>query len=39
VGRTSLLAVLVPAIVPMIVVVALRIPIKDMVLSLLKALT
>ena len=39
VGRTSLLAVLIPAIIPMIVVVTLRIPIRDMVLSLLKALT
>ncbi len=39
VGRTSLLSVLVPAIVPMFVVVALRIPIKDVFLSLLKAIT
>jgi hypothetical protein len=39
VGKTSLIAVLVPAIIPMIVVVALRVPVKDMLLGLLKALT
>lgn len=39
VGRASFFSVLVPAIVPMIVVVALRVPIKDLLLTLLKALT
>lgn len=39
VGKTSFMSVLVPAIVPMIVVVALRVPIKDLLLTLLKALT
>jgi hypothetical protein len=39
VGKTSFLSVLVPAIIPMIVVVALRVPVKDMLLTLLKALT
>ncbi len=39
VDKTSLIAVLVPAIIPMILVVALRVPLKEMILSLLKALT
>jgi hypothetical protein len=39
VGKTSFLSVLVPAVIPMIVVVALRVPIKDLLLTLLKALT
>jgi hypothetical protein len=39
VGRVSLMSVLVPAIIPMLVVIALRIPIKDLLLTLLKALT
>lgn len=39
VGRTRLLFVLAPAIIPMIVVVTLRIPVKELVLSLLEALT
>ena len=33
VDKTSLFAVLVPAIIPMILVVALRVPVKDMILS------
>lgn len=39
VDKTSLIAVLVPAIIPMVLVVALRVPLKEMILSLLKALT
>ena len=39
VGRFSLIAVLVPAIVPMIIVIALRVPIKELLISLFKALT
>ena len=39
VGRTSLTSVLVPAIVPMIIVVSLKVPIKEMLLTLFKALT
>jgi hypothetical protein len=39
VGRTSLLVVLIPAIIPMLVVVTLRIPVREIILSLLKALT
>ena len=39
IGRKSLLAILAPALVPMIVVVALQIPVKELLLSVLKALT
>ena len=39
VGKASLIAVLIPAIIPILVVVSLRIPIKSLILSVLKALT
>lgn len=39
VGKTSLTAILVPAIIPMIVVVAIRVPIKELLLTIFKALT
>ena len=39
IGRISLMSVLIPAIIPMIVVISLRVPIKELVLGLVKAIT
>jgi hypothetical protein len=39
IGKTSLAAILLPIVVPMLVVVTLRVPIKDLLLGLVKALT
>ena len=38
IGKQAVMGALVPAVIPMIAVVAIRIPIKDIVLALMKAL-
>jgi hypothetical protein len=39
IGKQSVMAIVVPAVLPMIAVAASRIPLKTMLLSLIKALT
>jgi hypothetical protein len=39
IGKTSLIAVLLPIVVPMVIVVAIRVPIVKMLLSVIHALT